>query len=51
VVVDVIITLPYSIYNYLYSSAVTFVGPASIAQNEMIVAITRIIFYGNFAVS
>ncbi len=51
VAVDVIITLPYSIYNHLYSSAATFSDPISIAQNQMIIAITRIGFYGNFAVN
>ncbi|CAF3668843.1 unnamed protein product [Rotaria sp. Silwood1] len=50
VVVDVIITLPYSIYNHWYSSAVIFSDPISIAQNQLISSITRIIFYGNFSI-
>jgi hypothetical protein len=43
VVIDVIVTLPYSIYNHLYSSAVTFSDPISIAQNQLIIAVTRIV--------
>ncbi len=51
VVVDVVITLPYSIYNHLYSSAVIFSDPVDIAQNQLIIAVIRIFFYGNFSVS
>lgn len=51
VVTEVIVTVPYSIYNHLYSSAVRFSDPVSIAQNQLISGITRIIFHGNFVVS
>ncbi|CAF2386281.1 unnamed protein product [Rotaria sp. Silwood2] len=50
VVFDVIITLPYSIYNHWYSSTVKFSDPVSIAQNQLITSITRLIFYGNFSI-
>ncbi len=51
VLIDVILILPYIIYNYIYSNVVTFSGSLSIAQNQLIDAITRIFFYGAFAVS
>ncbi|CAF1277513.1 unnamed protein product [Rotaria sordida] len=47
---DVIVTLPYSIYNYWYSNAVTFSDSISITQKQLIISITRIIFYGNFSI-
>ncbi|CAF0858877.1 unnamed protein product [Adineta ricciae] len=51
VAVDVVLTLPYSIYNYWYSSSVTFNDGVSSAVNQFIIALTRVVFYGNFAVA
>ena len=50
VAVDVVLTLPYSIYNYWYSNSVTFNDGISSAVNQFIIALTRVVFYGNFAV-
>ncbi|CAF1930123.1 unnamed protein product [Rotaria magnacalcarata] len=49
VAIDVIVSLPYSIYNYFYTSAVTFPDQISVAENQFISSVTRIIFYGNFS--
>ncbi|CAM4906924.1 unnamed protein product [Rotaria socialis] len=49
VAIGVIVTLPYSIYNYFYTSAVTFPDQISVAENQFISSVTRIIFYGNFS--
>ncbi|CAF4306889.1 unnamed protein product [Adineta steineri] len=51
VTVDVLITLPYIIYNHIYSNSVKFSDPISNAQDQLIIAVTRIIFYGNFAIA
>ncbi|CAF4274820.1 unnamed protein product, partial [Adineta steineri] len=51
VTIDVLITLPYIIYNHIYSNSVTFYDPISNAQDQLIIAVTRIIFYGNFAIA